>query len=231
MKNYEFNKSLLFSIIITVLSSVVLAQDGSGKIHAGDGQVVPDFSWLNQKDGPRPKYVWENREDCMYHDRYYSDSAKMTAPEIYPIMRSAWVFNRAMKWIRNQDGTIIAVSKGGDLMLTGEKQVSGWYSDPQNEITNAGDVTTFEKSNNKRRRDCAVLPSFQFHIGQHPVLEVTVLESTDDWQFVASLKGRSGAHFISSGWQSGAKTIHLNIDKALKDKGYDLNYPELHFVI
>ena len=224
-------KAITFLLVILMSACVSKVEKNESRIHKGDGQVIPDMSWLNQKDGPRPKYVWENREDYMYHERYYPDSAKMTTPEIYAIMRCPWVFNRAMKWVRNPDGTIIAYSDGGDLMLTGENQVSGWYSDPQNKITNVGDETTFEKKSAIRRRDCAVLPSFQFHLSQHPVLEVSVAESTDEWQFVASIKGRSGAPFISSGWQTGAKTIRFNIADSLKKRGFNWNYAELHFAI
>lgn len=222
---------IVFAIIGLLSANAVVSQTENYRICKSDGQVIPDMSWLNQIDGIRPKYVWENREDFIYHDRYYSDSSKLTAPEIYPIMRCAWVFNRAMKWKRNPDRTIIAWSEGGDLILTGEKQVSAWYSDPLNKITSSGDKTIFEKLNNRRQRDCAVIPAFQFHLGQHPVIEITVLESTDDWQFVASLKGRSGPPLISSGWQTGSKTLRFDIAGAMKKKGYDLNYAEIHFVV
>ena len=224
------NSLLIFSLLI-LLTNQVFSQTDQTRIHEGDGQVIPDMSWLNQKDGSRPQYVWENREDFIYDERRYADSAKMTAPEIYALIRCPWVFNRAMKWIRNPEGTVIAYSEGGNLPLTGEKQVSAWYSDPLNQITNAGETTTFNKLNHRRRRDCAVIPSFQFHVGQHPVLEITVLESTDDWQFVVSLKGRNGAPLISSGWQTGAKTMRFDIAETLTKNGYDWNYPEVHLAI
>lgn len=229
MKKYFFLNS--FVILILFFSISGYSQNTSGRIYKPDGQVIPDMSWFYQNDGVRPKYVWENREDYMYHERYYPDSAKMTAPEIYAIMRCPWVFNRSMKWQRNPEGTIIAYSEGTDLPLTGEKQISGWYSDPKNKISNNHNSTTFEKQNTQRRRDCAVLPALQFHIGQHPVIEITVLESTDDWQFVVSMKGRSGAPLICSGWQTGAKTIRFDVAQAFKNKGYDLNYPEVHLAI
>lgn len=228
MKAYIIN---ILIVLVLLIPGRIFSQNDDIRISKTDGQVIPDFSWLNQKDGPRPKYVWENREDYIYHEMYYPDSAKMTAPEVFPIMRCPWVFNRSMKWTRNTEGTIIAYSGGADLQLTGDKQVSAWYSDPSNKISDSGEATTFEKLNTKRRRDCAVLPSFQFHLSQHPVLEITILESTDDWQFVASMKGRSGAPFICSGWQTGSKTMWFDIEQALKGKGYDLNYAELHFAI
>ncbi len=196
-----------------------------------DGQVIPDFSWLNRVGQSRPEFIWENREDYIYHEMYYPDSAKLTSPECYAIMRCPWVFNRSMQWKHNTDGTIIAYSQNGDLALTGTKQVSAWYSEPRNKVYNEDEATVFEKNSPVRQNDCAVLPSFQFHLGQHSEIELTVLESTDDWQFVSSMKGRSGPPFICSGWQNGARTIRFNLDKAFKDKGYDLNYAELHFVI
>jgi hypothetical protein len=90
-------------------------------------------SWLNQTAGPRPKYVWENREDTLYHEMWYSDTNKVHAPEVQAIMRGPWVFNRAMKWLEAGNDTLIAFSDAGNLPLTGERQVSRWYSDPANE--------------------------------------------------------------------------------------------------
>jgi len=222
----------VFLILLALLNyNNIYSQKYQSRIYKPDGQVIPDFTWLNRIGQLRPEFVWENREDYIYHEMYYKDSAKLTSPEIFVITRCPWVFNRAMEWKRNSDGTIIAFSKDGDLQLTGNKQVSAWYSEPRNKIYNEGDATVFEKNSTIRQNDCAMLPSFQFHTGQHGELELNVLESTDDWQFVVSIKGRSGSPFISSGWQKGAKSMRFNIEKAFKDKGYDLNYPELHFVI
>jgi len=58
-----------------------------------------------------------------------------------------------------------------------------------------------------------------------------VKEASDDWQFVASIKGRSGAPCLSSGWQAGAQTIEFDVAQKLRELGYDLNYAELHFAI
>jgi hypothetical protein len=121
-----FRRRLILCILVLAGVRTMQGQLNNSRIRVSDGQVIPDYSWLNQKEGPRPKYVWENREDVIYHERYYPDSAKMTAPEIYPIMRGIWVFNRAMKWIRNNDRTIIAYEDIGDCPLTGERQVSAW---------------------------------------------------------------------------------------------------------
>jgi len=220
---------IAFVLCLGIWNENVFSQNTGTKPE--DQQVQPDLSWLNQKSGSRPKYVWENREDYIYHEMYYKDSLTLTAPEIFPIMRCAWIFNRSMKWVRNAEGPIIAYSEGRDLPLTGVNQVSGWYSDPDNVIRNSGKAIVFVKNNSKRQRDCAVLPSFQFHLSQHPIVEISVSESSEDWQFVLSMKGRSGPPFICSGWQSGSKTMRFDIARALKNKGYDLNYAELHMAI
>ena len=191
----------------------------------------PDVSWLNQKEGPRPKYVWENREDTIYHEMWYPDTNKITAPEFWTIMREPWVFNRAMRWVEPGDGTIVALSEGGTLRLTGEHQASRWYSEPDNEVTPEGETIRFTKKTGRRRRDCAVLPSFQFHVGQHPVLRLSVVEASDERQLVASLKGRSGAPFISSGWQTGPKVMEFELRQKLQELGYTQNYAEIHFVV
>ncbi len=193
--------------------------------------VEPDYSWINQTAGPRPKYVWENREDTIYHEMWYPDTNKVHAPEIQAIMRGPWVFNRAMKWIDAANDTVIAFSEGGDLALTGDRQVSRWYSDPANQVSTVGDALRFVKRTDRRRRDCVVLPAFQFHLGQHPLLRLDVKEASDDWQLVVSIKGRSGAPFVCSGWQRGAKSMEFDLARRLRELGYDLNYAELHFVV
>ena len=124
----------------------------------------PDYQWLNQAEGPRPKYVWENREDVIYHDLSYSNQAIENAPEIVPFMHRAWVFNKAMQWRLEPKG-ILCYSAPATLLLTGEKSVSAWHSDPANELSTQGEYTIFHKRSVNRRRDCAVLPAFQFHVG------------------------------------------------------------------
>jgi len=223
------NKSFQLFIAVCLLLATQTIQAQAVK---NTDLVIPDFNWLTQKNETiRPKYVWENREDFIYHELSYADSAKTTAPEIFALQRCPWVFNRAMYWLRNADSTIIAATPFADLMLTGEKQVSAWYSDPANRISSSGNSTVFEKLNTKRHRDCAVLPAFQFHLGQNPMLELSVSKCDAPWQMVVSIKGRSGAPFICSGWQTGAKTIQFDIAAELKKRGYELNYAELHFAI
>jgi hypothetical protein len=201
---------------------------GSAKKKAGSPQV--DFSWINQVQGPRPEYVWENREDVFYHDLSFRDVKVRNAPEFVAFMMRPWVFNRAMEWHR-EGGCIVCYSVGGDLLLTGEKAASAWHSDAANWIEQAGEFTRFEKRSTSRRRDCAVVPSFQFHLGQHSRADLTVSEASDDWQFVVSIKGRAGAPLISSGWQKGKGSFTFDIAEALKARGFELNYPELHFVL
>jgi len=219
---------------ITVVSAATIAVAlcsffaGSAEETSPGPQV--DFSWINQANGPRPEYVWENREDVFYHDLSFPDENVVNAPEFVAFMMRPWVFNRAMVWHR-ENGCILAYCVGGDLLLTGEDAVSRWHSDKANRIEEAGEFTRFEKRSTWRRRDCIVLPSFQFHLGQHPTVELTVSEATDDWQFVISIKGRGGAPLISSAWQKGKASLTFDIARALKAHGYDLNYPEFHFVM
>jgi hypothetical protein len=190
------------------------------------------YPWLNQTSGPRPPFVWENMEDLIYHDIEYGEPTLDGAPEFCAFMRRVWVFNRAMRWGREGlDGAIVCYCAAADLELTGERQVSAWHSDPENEIVALDTATQFVKQSPHRRRDCAVLPAFQFHLGQHPVLEVTVTEASDDWQFVVSIKGRSGPPLLSSGWRRGPDTWRADLAAALKQRGYQNHFAELHFVM
>src|SRR5437867_814962 len=145
--------------------------------------IDPEFSWVNQMQGPRPTHVWENWEDLLY-DLETNPEPIIRAPEIQPFMKRVWVFNRTIQWHdEGLDGCLLSYSAGGDLMLTGVSQVSSWHSDPTNVLTNAGDFTRFEKKATIRCRDCTVPPALQFHLGQHHRLEVTVAEASSDWQF------------------------------------------------
>lgn len=141
-------------------------------------------------DWPTPAVRLGNREDIIYHDLSY-DAAIEHAPEFVPFMHRAWVFNRAMQW-RREGECVLCYADPGTLALTGEQQVSAWHSDPVNEISAQGASTKFIKRSTNRRRDCAVLPAFQFHVGQNPTVELVVNDATHDWQFVVSVKGRSG---------------------------------------
>ncbi len=198
--------------------------------HESPATSETDFSWINQVEGPRPEFVWENREDVFYHDLSFPDGKITTAPEFVAFMGRAWVFNRAMEW-RREDGCILCYSVGGDLPLTGANAVSAWHSDPTNLIEQAGEFTRFEKRSTVRRRDCIVLPAFQFHVGQHPKLELTVSDATGEWQFVVAIKGRAGAPLVSSRWQRGEGNFTFDLAEALRTRGYELNYPEVHFVL
>jgi hypothetical protein len=81
----------------------------------------PAFSWVNQKEGPRPRLVWENREDIIYHDLAYGDKGVEGAPEFAPFMGRGWVFNRAMQWHRELEG-ILCYSSPATLWLTGTNE-------------------------------------------------------------------------------------------------------------
>jgi len=171
-------------------------------------------------------------EDLFYADEWLADPAVQSAPEFCAFMESAWVFNRAMEWHdEGLDGCVVCYSSVGDLPLTGENQVSSWHSDPENVIAQLGEFTRFEKKSSRRRRDCAVLPCLQFHLGQHHRVEVKVTESSTDWQFCLSAKGRSGPPLASSGWRQGAGEWSFDLMSELRRRGYQINFPEMHFIM
>jgi len=175
----------------------------------------------------RPEYVMENHEDVIYHDNIV-----YTEPGFCAFTRKSWVFNKYMQWIDDDlDDCILCYSQTDNLLLTGEKQASIWHSDPINTICEYSDLITFTKKSLTRQIDCAILPAFQFHIDQHPVLELEVLKASSDWQFCIFVKGRSGIPLICSGWKRKPCKISFDIAAVLHDRGYDLKFAELHFVI
>jgi hypothetical protein len=176
----------------------------------------------------RPEFVWMNREDIFYHDLDYP-SVIGEAPEYCCFLRKAWVFNRAMQWVRDE-GAILCYEAAGEVPLTGDKQVSAWFTGTDNKVAQDGDHTRFEK-NSPRYRDCLVLPSFQFHSGQHPVLALEVAEANTDWQLVVSLKGRGGRPQIATPWNAGPGRVEIDLASAMQRQGFDWNFPEVHIVI
>jgi len=225
IRNSLDRRTLLKTLGAGVAASLVSAPE---RLKTAETQQlwVPRF-W---DEKTRPQHVWENHEDRMYHDLEFADPELMTAPEFFAFMGQVWLFNRAMQWHREGlDGCIVCYSSG-DLALTGEHQVSKWHSDPRNTLKQIGDSTRFEKQSG-RRRDCAVVPAFQFHIAQNPSVALTVSEASAPWQFCASIKGRSGPPFISSGWRSGPAKVTFDVAAELGKRGYNLNFAEVHFVM
>jgi hypothetical protein len=176
----------------------------------------------------RPKFVWVNREDIFYHDTEYPLNVA-AAPEYCAFPKKPWVFNRGMEWVR-RDGIIVGYESAGILPLTGEKRVSAWFTGPDNRLGDEAEYTRFEKHSN-RRRDGVVLPAFQFHLGQHPVLELDAAGTSSDWQFCVSLKGHSGPPLFSTPWHNDPVSAQIDLDTEMAPRGFDWNYPELHFVI
>ncbi|MGD0896383.1 MAG: hypothetical protein ABR915_01020 [Thermoguttaceae bacterium] len=176
----------------------------------------------------RPEFIWMNREDVMYHDLDYP-SVIGEAPEYCCFLRKAWVFNRALQWVRD-NGAILCYEAAGELPLTGEKQVSAWFTGKDNQVIQEGEFTRFEK-HSRRYRDCLVLPAFQFHAGQHPVLALEVDEANTDWQLVVSLKGRGGRPQIATPWHSGPARAEIDIAAELARRGFQWNFPEVHLAI
>jgi len=190
----------------------------------------PVYKWINQQDTVKSKFAWINAEDVIYHELRIDNHNWQTAPEFYALMNQNWVFNRKMQWIRSNDN-IIAYCSDGNLHLTGEKQCSRWFSDPQNSISEEGEYTIFTKRSKIRIRDAVVLPTFQFHLGQHPIAELEVTDANRYWQFNISIKGRSGDPIYSSGWKNGKSLNRINLKELLEKAGYGLNYAELHFAM
>jgi hypothetical protein len=184
-------------------------------------------TFYNETD-TRPDFLWVNREDVMYHDHDYPP-ALAGAPEYCAFIKKTWVFNRAMHWIRNE-GAILCYEDTGILNLTGENQVSAWHTGPDNTLKNEHDFSVWTK-HSRRRRDCLVLPAFQFHVGQHPVVEVEADGGDSEWQFCVALKGRCGPPLIATPWKSGHERAYIDLSAELARRGFDWNFPELHFAI
>jgi len=179
---------------------------------------------------PRPQYALEGCEDRVYHDRELGiRSSDPSAPCAF--VGKSWVFNRAMTWLDAPGDTILCYSAGGDLPLTGERGKSEWFSDARNSVTQDGPAYTRFIQYSERPCDCIVLPGLQFHIEQHPVAHIHVSDATTEWQFCVLIKGRSGPPLVASAWSSGAGTLEIDLRKALQDRGHDLHYAELHFVV
>ncbi|MGB2819489.1 MAG: right-handed parallel beta-helix repeat-containing protein [Phycisphaerae bacterium] len=150
-------------------------------------------------------------------------------------LREAWVFNRAMTWLDDKDGVegaVICYSAQSPLLLTGNKQVSRWFTSKANELTDVDDETTrFVKMEAKAEFDHALLPAFQFHIEQHPTAELEVTEATHPWQFIATVKGRSGPPLYASPWQEKPGKLTVDLCKLYRAKGYQRRFAQLTFAV
>jgi hypothetical protein len=197
----------------------------------GDPEIAARLKKFLGETDARPEYGWFNFEDVLYHDNKFPAEME-THPDVWVFGRQRiWVFNRAMEWRRDEkDGTILCYCPTGELMLTGEKQVSSWHSAPPNSLEHVGAHTRFVKRSG-RQRDSGVLPAFQFHLGQNPAVELEVTEADAEWQFCVSIKGRGGAPMLASPWQRGPGKLTFDLEKELRKRGYEFQYPELHFAI
>ena len=175
----------------------------------------------------KPEYVMESREDVLYHDNYVE-----TGADLFGFTKRVMVFNKTMQWLEvENDDIIVCYSDAGDLCLTGSDQVSQWQVNPPDEITTQGQNSRFVKKNADSQIGCALLPCFQFHLGQHPAAELDVTEANCDWQVCVFVKGRSGTPLLCGGWQNGAGRVSLDIAAALKIRGFNKQFAELHFAV
>ena len=145
----------------------------------------------------------------------------------------AWVFNRAMVWLEEKDGvegSIIAYSARSPLLLTGKKQVSRFYTVEPNKVIEFDDEwTRFEKHDPKLPSEYMCLPTFQFQMDQHPILELEVRNATGSWQLAFTTKGRNGWPLYRSEIRTGPGKLAVPIRDILRKKGYRRHYGEVHF--
>lgn len=186
---------------------------------------VPEREVFFLEETQRPDVGWMNYEGVAYHDLYYDDFRIDDSPELSAFLHRSHVFNRAMRWIRSNE-CILCVSDSGNLQLTGSAGVSEWLTGSLNEVSLDGNCSIFE-SKSLRRRDAAVLPNLQFHVGQHPILSVRVDETNAEWQIVVAVKGRGGEPLFVSDWYSGAQELTVDLAGSLAVAGYERQFAEL----
>ena len=194
---------------------------GSGSPGPGDPRAPADWG--------RPQYALESHEDEVYHELRLPELG--TEPEYCAFLDQTWVFNQAMQWHEALGDTLICACEGGDLSLTGQQGVSRWFSDPGNSVELLGSDTTRFTRRSPRQRDCVVLPALQFHLEQHPRLDLVVSAATTDWQLCILVKGRAGPPLVASPWQCGPGSYGVDVRQVLRQRGFDLHYAELHFAV
>lgn len=182
---------------------------------------------IRPQDSDRPEFILEGNEDRLYHDLRLKEQGN--EPE-FVILEKSWAFNRAMRWLRPAEGTILCHGVGESLRLTGENRISEWFSDPANGIAHGKSAAMFKKKS-ARKRDCMVLPGLQFHRDQHPEIAISVHRADAEWQCCLLIKGRCGQPLLSTGWKKGTGREVLNIADALRANGFSWNYPEIHVAI
>lgn len=153
----------------------------------------------------------------------------------YHGMRQPWVFNRAMVWLDSSaglEGAVLCYADSSPLILTGQKQVSRWYTSEGSSLVDVDDrFTRFIRRAGKLAWDHACLPPFQFSIEQHPIAELVVREASHPWQLVVVIKGRSGPPLYASPWQEGPGTLQVDLRRLYRQKGYRHQFAELVFFV
>jgi len=123
-------------------------------------------------------------------------------------MREAWVFNRALAWLDEDDGVdgaLLCHSTRSPLLLTGTEGASRWDVGNENALTNVdAERIRFEKRSLDRSWDHSCIPPLQFPIDQHPVAELDVADATAPWRLLITVKGRSGPPLFAGAWRRGA---------------------------
>jgi hypothetical protein len=97
--------------------------------------------------------------------------AELRAPD----PRAPMVFNRATTWLGERDGVhgaVLAYDRGGDLLLTGEKQVASWQANRLCTMRPLDATTSlFTRPNDLDGYDRAAIRTLQWCIRQRPILE------------------------------------------------------------
>ncbi len=148
-------------------------------------------------------------------------------------MREAWVFNRGLSWLDEAsglDGAVLCHSHYPTLELTGHASVSKWFADPANVLKDVDVLRTRLVHKADRPTDYAQLPSFQFHLGQHPRAELEVSECDQPWQFLVAVKGRSGPPLYASSWSDRPGKLSVDLAALMKGRTYG-EWAQLHFFV
>jgi hypothetical protein len=207
--------------------SVAESKDSAVIAAAGVGGDFPDRIAAAEAE-TRPRYALEGHEDEMYHELRLGTRA--AEPDYCAFLGQYWTFNRAMRWTEAPNGALLCRETGGALVLTGESRVSDWFSGPANKIEHQGRELRFTKGA-VRRREVVTLPALQMNLERYPELELTVSETTVQWQVCALVKGRGGPPLLAGGWRRGPGTERLNLLNAWREKGFTLRFGEFHIAV
>ncbi len=90
--------------------------------------------------------------------------------------RSPMTFNRTTTWVASPEtGLVLAYDRADEVMLTGTRRASAWLENRLCRMEDADAETgVFARPNDLDGYDCVAVPSFQWCVRQHPVLEYSL---------------------------------------------------------